>query len=61
MIKLVHLSCSQSYLIAVGTVASRCRGNQLALRQLAWDCLRNGYEGIAGSRDAHGRIDVASS
>ena len=60
MVQLVHLAGCQADLVAVGRVARRRRGHQLALRQLARQRLAHGHERVGRAGHAHGLVDVAA-
>ena len=61
VINLVHNARRQADLIAIGTVARRRRGNQLFLRQLAGQRLRNRAQGIRRAGHAHGLVHIAAA
>ena len=61
MVDLVHLTGSQTDLVAVGGVTGGCGGDQLALGQLAGHGLADRLERVACAGDAHGLIDVAAA
>ena len=61
VVDLVHLTGSQTDLVAVGGVTGGCGGDQLALGQLAGHGLADRLERVACAGDAHSLIDVAAA
>ena len=60
VVELVDLAGGKADLVAVARIAGRGGGHELALGQLAFHGLRNGYRGVGRARDAHGLVDVAA-
>ena len=61
MVKLVHLARCQTDLVAVGRKACCCRGDELALRQLAGKRFDHGDQRICRTRYAHRLVNVAAT
>ena len=61
VVDLVHLTGSQTDLVAVGGVTGGCGGDQLALGQLAGHGLADRLERVACAGDTHSLIDVAAA
>ena len=61
VVDLVHLTGSQTDLVAVGGVTGGCGGDQLTLGQLAGHGLADRLERVACAGDAHSLIDVAAA
>ena len=61
VVDLVHLTGSQTDLVAVGGVTGGCGGDQLALGQLAGHGLADRLERVACAGDTHSLIDVAAT
>ena len=61
VVKLVHLTRCQADLVAVGRKACCCRGDELALRQLAGKRFGHGDQRIGRARYAHRLVNVAAA
>ena len=61
VVKLVHLARCQTDLVAVGRKACCCRGDELALRQLAGKRFGHRDQRICRARYAHRLVDVAAA
>ena len=58
VVELVHQARGEADLVAVGAVARRGGGDQLALRQLAGQRLGDRHQRVARAGDAHGLIHI---
>ena len=61
VIEFVDLTGGKADLVAVAGVAGGGSGYELALRQLALECLGHGDGGVAGTGDTHGLVHVAAA
>ena len=61
VVDLIHLAGGQADLVAVGGIARRRGGDQLALGQLAGQGLADRDQGVPRAGDPHGLIDVAAA
>ena len=61
MVDLIHLTGSQTDLVAVGGITGGGSGHQLALGQLAGQSLAHRHQRVTGTGHTHGLIDVAAA
>ncbi len=61
MVQLVHVPGGQADLVAVGRIAGRRRGHELALGQLPGNGIGHGHRGISRTGDAHGLVHVGAA
>ncbi len=61
VVQLVHVPGGQADLIAIGGIARRRRGHQLALRELPGNGVGHGHRGVGRTGHAHGLVHVGAA